>query len=330
MVKLGWKAGPEQYPPMELLDYVVAADAAGFDLIDVSDHFHPWSESGQSCFTWTWLGAAAVKTRKIVLGTGVTCPIIRYHPSIVAQAAATLGVMAPGRAYLGVGTGEALNEYAATGQWPGYDERQVMMREAIELIRALWTGQETSYDGIYYSTRKARLYTRPDKPVPLYVSSMVPESATFAGRYGDGLITVGGDKPEVYQKIIENFEAGAREAGRDPKTMPRLIELNAAYTDDHEAAIKWRKDYWAGASVPALFSQKIYTPRDSAKNGSVVGSHIMEEKMCISAKPEDHIKFARTYTDLGFDHLIYHNSGPDQRKFIEEYGRDVLPMIRKQ
>jgi coenzyme F420-dependent glucose-6-phosphate dehydrogenase len=154
MLKLGWKAGPEQYPPKELLEYAIAAENAGFDSIDVSDHFHPWSESGQACFSWMWLGAAAVQTSKIVLGTGITCPILRYHPAIIAQASATLGVLAPGRAYLSVGTGEALNEYAATGEWPGYEERQVMLMEAINLIRSLWTGQETTFDG--YITEPAK------------------------------------------------------------------------------------------------------------------------------------------------------------------------------
>src|SRR5689334_13266254 len=132
-IQLGWKAGSEQYPPLELLDYAVAAERAGFDSVDVSDHFHPWSDDGQACFTWTWLGAAAVKTSRVALGTGLTCPILRYHPAVIAQAAATLGAMAPGRAYLAVGTGEALNEYAATGEWPEYVERQRMLAEAIAL-----------------------------------------------------------------------------------------------------------------------------------------------------------------------------------------------------
>jgi coenzyme F420-dependent glucose-6-phosphate dehydrogenase len=140
MLRLGWKAGPEQYPPDELLEYAVAAEAAGFEMLDASDHFHPWAEAGQASFVWTWLGAVAARTSRIVLGPGVTCPILRYHPAIIGQAAATLACLAPGRAYLGVGTGEALNEYAATGWWPTYDERQERLAEAIELMRALWTG----------------------------------------------------------------------------------------------------------------------------------------------------------------------------------------------
>ena len=196
MIKFGWKAGAEQYPPSALLDYAVIAEQAGFDLLDVSDHFHPWSEAGQASFAWTWLGAAAARTNRITLGPGLTAPILRYHPSIVAQAAATLACLAPGRTYLAVGTGEALNEYSSIGDWPGYVERQARLAEAIALIRALWTGDEVTFDGDFFRTRKARLYTRPEAAIPLYVSSLSPGSAAFAGKHGDGLLTVVGNRRE--------------------------------------------------------------------------------------------------------------------------------------
>ena len=327
-IQLGWKAGPEQYPPNELLDYAVAAEQAGFDTIDCSDHFQPWSEAGQACFTWTWLGAVAARTSRIRLGTGVTCPILRYDPAVVAQMSATLGVMAPGRAYLGVGTGEALNEYAATGMWPGYEERQERLIEAIELIRELWSGEEVTHEGVYYETRKARLYTRPQQPIPLYVSTLVPDSAVFAGHCGDGLITVGGEQPEHYQQLLASFERGARAEGKDPSTMPRLIELGVAYTGDEQAAIAELRKYWAGTYVPALFDQKIYTPAMSAKNGKAVGADTIKQRSCISANPDDHVKYAMQYLELGFTTLFFHSAGPDQRAFIEGYGRDVLPRIR--
>ncbi len=329
MLSLGWKAGPEQYGPMELLDYAVTADRAGFDMLDVSDHFHPWDESGQAMFSWTWLGAAAVKTERIILGTGVTCPILRYHPAVIAQAAQTLAVMSNGRAYLAVGTGESLNEYAATGEWPGYAQRQEMLAEAIDLIRELWTGEQVTYNGLYYRTRKAKLYTRSRQPLPLYISSLVPESAYFAGVNGDGLMTTGGKEPAVYRQILENFNRGASDAGRDPESMPRMIELNVAYTDDEQAALKPMQQYWAGTFIPALFNQKIYTPKLSAENGKAVGMDTMQKQMCISADPQKHIEFARQYIDLGFTHLIFHTAGPDQKEFLEGYGQDVLPTIRE-
>ena len=329
-IQLGWKAGPEQYPPNELLDYAIAAEQAGFETIDCSDHFHPWSESGQACFTWTWLGAVAARTSRIHLGTGVTCPILRYDPAVVAQMAATLGVMAPGRAYVCVGTGEALNEYAATGMWPGYEERQERLIEAIDLIRELWTGEEVTHEGVYYETRKARLYTRPKQPIPLYVSTLAPQSAVMAGHCGDGMITTGGQPPELYQQILENFARGARAEGRDPATMPKLIELGVAYTGDEQAAIAAREKYWAGTYVPALFDQKIYTPAMSAKNGQAVGPDTIKRSSCISADPEAHVKYALRHLELGFTTLIFHCAGPDQRAFLEGYGRDVLPRIRQE
>lgn len=329
MVKIGWKAGTEQFSPTDLLDYVERAEQAGFDLIDVSDHFQPWSEAGQASFTWTWLGAAAARTKRIELGTGVTCPILRYHPSIIAQASATLSCLAPGRVYLGLGTGEALNEYAATGMWPEYQERQERMREAIELIRSLWAGKDVSYAGKYYQTRKARLYTPPAQPIPIYVSALVPESARFAGKCADGLITVGGKQPEIYQQILKNFEQGAREAGKDPARMPRLIELNVEYEQDIDKALETHLKYWAGAYVPALFDQKIYSPKMSAENGSVVTPEAIKKAGCASPKAEDHIKFARRFIDLGFTHLIFHSARPDQWAFIEAYSRDVAKRLRE-
>jgi coenzyme F420-dependent glucose-6-phosphate dehydrogenase len=330
MLRLGWKAGPEQYPPKELLDYAISADKAGFDLLDASDHFHPWSEAGQAAFTWTWFGAVAVQTQRIHIGPGLTCPILRYHPSIIAQATATVSCLAPGRTYLAVGTGEALNEYAATGQWPGYEERQVRLAEAIELIRALWSGQQVSYEGKYYRTRKAKLYTPPASQIPLYVSSLAPASAHFAGKYGDGLLTTGGKKPDFYREMLKNFEAGAREAGKEPSRMPRLIELNVAYTKDKEKAIQEHLKYWASTYIPALYDQKIYSPAMSQENGEVIGADTVMKTGCFSDNAADHIKFAQQYIDLGFDHLIFHAPGPDQRAFIEGYARDVLQPLRSQ
>jgi coenzyme F420-dependent glucose-6-phosphate dehydrogenase len=330
MLQLGWKAGTEQYPPAELLEYAILAEAAGFDSISVSDHFHPWSESGEACFAWTWLGAVAAKTSKIALGTGVTCPILRYHPAVIAQAIATVSCLAPNRrCFLGVGTGEALNEYSATAQWPPYRHRQAQTAEAIELIRALWTGEKITHRGTHYQTRQAKLYTRPRDSISLYISTMVPNSARFAGKYGDGLVTVGGEDRETYQEIFANFEAGAREAGKDPSQMPRMIELGVDYTDDEKRAIEYRKNYWAGTFVPALFTERIYTPKMSEENGKVVGADVIKEAVCISADPQDHIELAQRYIDMGFDHLIFHSAGPDQRAFLEGYGRDVLPRLRE-
>ncbi len=325
---LGWKASTEQYSPTELLDYAVAAEQAGFDSLSVSDHFHPWSEAGQASHTWTWLGAVAARTSRIRLGTGLTCPILRYHPAIIAQASATLACLAPGRAFLCVGTGEALNEYSSTGEWPGYETRRAMLTEAVELIRQLWSGDEVSFDGNFYRTRKARLYTLPKQPIPLYVSSLVPESAGFAGEIGDGLLTIGGREPSHYQAMFRHFEEGARRAGKQAAHLPRLLELRVAYTDDLDAAVQEVKKYWAGTFIPAMYTQPIYTPKMSAENGKAVGAEAILQTGCFSSDPDEHVRYIRQYLDLGFDEIYFHYAGPDQKGFIARYGKDVLPKLR--
>jgi coenzyme F420-dependent glucose-6-phosphate dehydrogenase len=328
MVMLGWKAGPEQYDPLELLDQAIAAEKAGFESINMSDHFHPWDPAGQACSTWTWMGAAAARLNGIEIGTGVTCPILRYNPALIAQSAATVDRMNKGQVYLGVGTGEALNEFPCTGYWPDYKVRQDMMQESIELIRLLWSGDEITFDGDYYVTRKARLYTAPRRHIPIYVSSLVPGSAFFAGYHGDGLAT-GVNPPEVMKAIVASFDEGAREAGKDPARMPKQIECFVAYTDDEEGAIKAYKQYWASTMVIAMYLQNIYTPQMSAANGAIAGTDTIKGRVCLSRDPEVHAKFAQRFIDLGFNRVFFHSAGPDQYEFIEGYGRDVLPIIRE-
>jgi coenzyme F420-dependent glucose-6-phosphate dehydrogenase len=161
------------------------------------------------------------------------------------------------------------------------------------------------------------------------ISALVPRSARFAGRYGDGLITVGGESPETYREILKNFAAGATEAGKDPDQMPRMIEIAVDFNHNEQQAIEARKKYWAGTFVPALFTERIYTPALSEQNGNAVGADTIRETVCISSDPEAHIKIARHYMELGFDHLIFHSAGPDQRAFLEAYGRHVLPRLRE-
>ncbi len=328
MLKLGYKIAPEQFPPSEMLQQAITAEKVGFESLDASDHFHPWSENGQACFTWSWLGAAAVSTQSIELGTGLTCPILRYNPAIIAQAAATVSSLAGGRTYLAVGTGEALNEYPVTCEWPEYDERQIRMIEAIELIRELWTGEKVSFDGCYYRTKKAKLYTLPKNNIPIYISSLVPESAYAAGYYGDGLLTVGeGENIEKSKQILSNFEKGAQDAGKSTENMPKAIELSVEYGVDLEASIENFMKFWAGAVIPALFVNKIYTPEMSAQNGKVVGPETVRKHGCFSENPEEHINFVKKYIDAGFTHIYIHSAASDQISFLKAYGKDVLPAL---
>lgn len=330
MAVFGWKAAPEQFGPTELLDQVVAAEKAGFESVDVSDHFHPWAEAGQAAFAWTWLGAAAARTQRIGLGPGVTSPILRYHPAVLAQATATLAVLAPGRTYFAVGTGEAINDMAAMGEWPDYDERQERMGEAIELIRALWTGDQVTWEGEFFQTRGARLYTRPqNEQIPLYISSLVPNSARFAGVYGDGLFTVGGKQPDEYKEIFEAFDDGARSAGKNPADLPRLIEINVNYTDDKPGIVEIYKKYWAATMIPALFTESIYTPAQAEKNGEPVGEEAILEKMCLSANPREQAEFVEEYLQMGFTHIFFHSVQAEQEEFLSRYGAEVLPLLRE-
>lgn len=328
MVMLGWQLGPEQNDPLELLDQAIVAEQSGFDSLLVDDHYHPWDPVGQSCYTWSWLGAAAARLNGIEMGTGVTCPILRYNPAIIAQAAATIDRMSPGPVYLGVGTGEALNEYPTTAEWPDYDTRQDMLGEAITLIRALWSGNEVTFDGDYFALRKAKLYTPPKRDIPIYISSLVPDSAYFAGQYGDGLISVSGT-PDSMGQILANFSDGARAAGKDPGPMPKSVLFNAAYTDDKGAAVQIHKKYWASTVLRAMYLERIYTPEMSAANGAMVGDDTVRNRMCISTDPEEHAKFAQRYIDAGFNRLYVHSSGPNQIEFIKNYGRNVLPIVRE-
>ena len=327
-VKFGWKAGSEQYPPQQLLEYAVAAEEAGFESIDVSDHFHPWSEQGQACFVWTWLGAAAVRTQKIMLGTGVTCPILRYHPAIIAQAAATLAAFAPGRSFLGLGnwgSPQRVFSYRTVAKLP--NSSGAAARSGSIDSRTMERRSSFIQWNLLQDTQSEALYASGDFPTDRYLS-VVAKSARFAGQYGDGLITVGGESSETYNEILKNFAAGATEVGKGPDQMPRMIEIAVDFNDNEQQAIEARKTYWAGTFVPALFTERIYRPTLSQQNGNAVGADTIRETVCISNDPEAHIKIARRYIDLGFDHLVFHSAGPDQRAFLEAYGRHVLPRLR--
>ncbi len=223
MAEIGYVLSHEQFLPAQLIELPLRTENAGFDRLWTSDHFHPWMDNqGHAGFAWITMAALGQRTTRIPFGTGVTCPTYRYRPEIVAQAFATLGILYPGRVFLGVGTGEALNERPVGAEWGNYEERAGRLVEAIELIRRLWTGEWVDYNGRYYKSEQARLYDIPAEPVPIYVAAGGPKSLKLAGRYGDGLITVG--KGRLEEKQRQAFEQGAHEAGRDPKTLPILVE----------------------------------------------------------------------------------------------------------
>ncbi|MEA2125526.1 MAG: coenzyme F420-dependent glucose-6-phosphate dehydrogenase, partial [Solirubrobacteraceae bacterium] len=230
-MRYGYKASAEQFGPAQLLDLALEAERAGLDAIAISDHFQPWRHhGGHGPAALPWLGAIAARAEGAFIGTSVLTPTLRYQPAIIAQAFATLGCLAPGRIFLGIGTGEAMNETPVTGDaFPPIKERRRRLSEAIKLIRALWEGERVDFEGDYYRTEKATIYDRPDQPVPIYVAASGPLAAKLAGRAGDGLIVTSGKDPELYAKLTAAMEEGAEGAGRDAGTIKRMIEVKVSY-----------------------------------------------------------------------------------------------------
>src|SRR6059058_3244500 len=240
-LKLGYKASAEQFGPRQLLNFAVEAEECGFDSVWVSDHFQPWRHTGgHAPQAFAWLGALGERTERVLLGTSVLTPTFRYQPAIVAQAFGTLEVLNPGRMILGVGSGESLNEIAVTGaEWPPAKERLARLREAVELIKRLWTEELFTFEGIYYRTRNATIYDRPEQPIPIYIGAGGPVAAKFAGRAGDGFICTSGKGDELYRnKLLPAVEEGAKEANRDPASIERTIEVKVSFDTDRERALR--------------------------------------------------------------------------------------------
>ncbi len=331
MLVLGYKASTEQFDPTQLLDWVVEAECRGFDSVSASDHFHPWRNDDVHCFSvWPWLGAVGARTRRIHFGTGVTCPTLRYNPAVIAEHAATLGAMFPGRFWLGLGTGEALNEKATTGCWPGYTERHERLAEAMQIIRRLWDGEHLTYRGRYFQTRDAHLYTRPSTAVPLIVGAAGPRSTRLAGQYGDGWVVPASRGPVDYYRdvLIPALQQGARNAHRDPHLLTKAVELYVIDTDNPAEALADAR-FWASTLLDDRDKYGVYDPRDLQKYASRLDDKTVTNRCLISADPTDHVAFAERFIQLGFTHLFFHAPGPHQGRFLEFYGKEVLPRVRQ-
>ncbi|HEY1419339.1 MAG TPA: glucose-6-phosphate dehydrogenase (coenzyme-F420) [Candidatus Dormibacteraeota bacterium] len=329
-LRLGYKASAEQFGPRVLLDFAVAAEANGFDSVFVSDHFQPWRHSdGHAPFAFSWLAAAGERTSRVALGTSVVTPTFRYHPAVVAQAFGTLGSLQPGRIILGVGTGEHLNEGALGIEWPDNKERFARLREAVRLIRQLWSEQSVTFDGEYYHTRNATIYDRPEQPVPIYIGAGGPQVAKYAGRAGDGLICTSGKGMELYsEQLLPSFADGAKESGRDSGELDRMIEVKVSYDTDRERALEDTK-IWAALALPAESKAGVDDPREMERLALGV-QDVAHRRWLVSDDPEEHIEQLRPYMELGFNHLVFHSPGDRQREFLELYGSQILPRIRKE
>ncbi len=327
-LKLGYKASAEQFGPRELLDFAVAAESNGFDSVFVSDHFQPWRHSdGHAPFAFSWLAAVGERTSRVELGTSVNTPTFRYHPGIVAQAFGTLGVLFPKRMILGVGTGEHLNEGALGIPWPDNKERFARLREAVRLIRILWTEQSVTFDGEYYHTRNATIYDRPDEPIPIYIGAGGPQVAKYAGRAGDGLICTSGKGMELYsEQLLPSFSDGAKESGRNPDMLDRMIEVKVSYDTDHKRAMEDTK-IWAALALPAEAKAGVDDPREMERLAKTV-EDVAHRRWLVSSDPDEHVEQLSPYLELGFTHLVFHAPGQDQKRFLDLYASQILPRLR--
>jgi coenzyme F420-dependent glucose-6-phosphate dehydrogenase len=268
-----------------------------------------------------------VATERVVLGTSVLTPTLRYHPSIVAQAFATLGCLAPGRVFLGVGTGEALNETPATGQeFPGRKERRRRLAEAIRLIRLLWTEERVDFEGDFYRTSKATIYDRPDEPVPIYVAASGPLAAKLAGRVGDGFICTSGKDPKLYEELLGQVAEGAEAAGRDPGQVRRMIEIKVSYDRDRQRALDNCRP-WAALALTPEQKEGVEDPIEMERLADENVDRA-PTRFIVSDDPEEIVEGIRPYIELGFDELILHAPGEDQARFLDQFSEDVLPLLQ--
>ena len=323
--KIGYAAMLEQFGPAEILDLCARADSAGFSGVMAADHFQPWVPSqGQASFVWEVLAVAGTRTRGD-LGPGVTCPSFRMHPAIVAQAAATLEVMYPGRTWLGLGSGEALNEHVVAGYWPEVPERINRMFEAIEIIAKLFSGKEVKHDGRFFKMETCRLWTLPEKAPPIYVATAGPVTARRTGKFADGIITVGAPEEKI-DGIFAKFAEGAREAGKDPATMPKILQLHLSWAETDAEAVANAISEWPNGGM-RFPKQDIRSPKDFEQMATLVRPDDFMGRMIMSADPEVHRREIQKFLDLGFDQIYVHNVGRNQAAWIDLFGREVLPRL---
>ncbi len=325
---LGYKASAEQFGPRTLLDFSIEAERQGFDSVFISDHLQPWRHTdGHSPFSFAWLAALGERTERIKMGTSVATPTFRYHPGVVAHAFGTLGCLQPGRYILGVGTGEHLNEGALGYEWPEMKERFARLREAVRLIRLLWTDEIVTFEGEYYRTRNATIYDRPEQPVPIYISASGPQVAKYAGRAGDGFICTSGKGEELYRDVLlPNVAEGEKAAGRAPGSVERMIEVKVSYDLDRQRALEDTK-IWAALALPAADKAGIDDPREMERRAREV-ENIAHRRWLVSSDPDEHVEQIRRYVDMGFTHLVFHAPGNDQMRFLKLYGEQILPRLR--
>jgi len=330
LLKLGYKASAEQFGPSELLDFSCLAEEVGFDSVFVSDHFQPWRHTGgHAPFSFAWLAALGAKTRRVEIGTSVATPTFRYHPSVVAQAFGTLGAMFPNRIVLGVGTGESLNDVPATGmKWPGFRERQGRLREAITLIRRLWTEERVTFEGQYYRTLSATIYDRPEMPVPIWIAASGPTAATMAGEIAEGFICTSGKGEALYRDtLLPKLDEGLKRAGRPGSSIERMIEVKVSFDINPQRAMEDTR-HWAALALTPEEKMSVEDPREMERLADALPLERAASRWIVSSEPEEQLAQIRPYVELGFTHLVFHAPGPDQGRFLKLYAEQVLSLLR--
>lgn len=332
---LGYKASAEQFDPRELVEIAVAAEQHGMESVAVSDHFQPWRhEGGHAPFSLTWMAAVGERTSKIRIGTSVMTPTFRYNPAVLAQAFATMGVLYPDRVFLGVGSGEALNEIATGFQgagdqvWPEFKERFARLREAVDLMRELWTKDRVNFAGEYYSTHDASIYDRPELPIPVYIAAGGPLVARYAGRAGDGFICTSGKGMGLYtDELIPAVREGAEKAGRDYAGIDRMIEIKISYDTDAAAALENTR-FWAPLALSKEQKHDITDPVEMERAADALPIEQIASRWIVGSDPDQVVADVKKYVDAGFTHLVFHAPGHDQRRFLQLFESDLAPRLR--
>jgi coenzyme F420-dependent glucose-6-phosphate dehydrogenase len=317
MIEIGYKLSSEEHGPRDLVHNARRAEEAGFAFGAISDHFHPWiDKQGHSPFVWGVLGGISQTTKKLRVLTGVTCPTIRIHPVIVAQAAATAAVMFEGRFTLGLGTGENLNEHITAQRWPALPERLEMLEEAVGVIRGLWNGGLFSHRGRHYSVENARIYDLPDGSIPIAIAGSGPKSAGLAGRVGDGFVGLAPDGD-----LLDKFSA----AGGEGK--PRYAEINVCWAEKEDVARSTVMEWWPMSGIKGQLMQELALTSDFAAAGDMATEDDVMETVVVGPDPEGYLEEIRKFSDAGYDHIWLHQIGPDQEGFLDFFEKQIAPKL---
>ncbi len=328
MIRLGYKASSEQFAPRELLEYAAQADALGLDTVAISDHFQPFRHTGgHSPFSFAWMGALVERTSRVSIGTSVITPTFRHHPSTIAQGFATLECLAPGRIFLGVGSGESLNEVPPTGvDWPEGPERLKRLKESLALIRQLWSEERVTFKGDYYQTKNATIYDLPEQQPPIYVAAAAPLASRYAGATADGFITTSGKPQELYtEKLLPALSEGAEKAGRTLADLDLMMEIKLSYHPDLEQA-KSDCDFWAPLALPAELKHGVEDPVELERLSKHPDIDPTSRFICTN-DPDEAVEKIAPYVEMGFRHLVFHAPGADQAGFLDRFAADLAPRL---